>query len=304
MRMHGDALKKATAIAKTSEAKSLLVLEEGQRMSPDLLVFHGQLEDLLHRDSGLWCVSAWNDYGLAPFVADPTVVLRSDWFSAVAWMTSLAFLESEILPKWQEDNWAQHLRLTVRSKRGSPTDAWWFAVLVSRGLSCCAGQRRSILASTPVCSKPSVDLGDVARLKENNYLRLLVFDWPLEGGLFYAKPLASLRPLADGRTNSEGPFSLIVPIRSMFQGVLRLRWRDSILYLVASSSPLLRGEGFGVSSSELMRLASRIRASAPIDPMQLGAVRPDRLFYGFTAPFLRPPGGEVRPTLQLGCPRG
>eukprot|EP00435_Cladocopium_sp_Y103_P073487 s72_g43.t2 len=74
----GEALKKGSVMAKEVKATSLLLLEGGQALSPDLLVLLGQLEPLLHSESSLWCVSAWNDHGLAPYVADSTNVLRTD----------------------------------------------------------------------------------------------------------------------------------------------------------------------------------------------------------------------------------
>eukprot|EP00434_Breviolum_minutum_P015911 symbB.v1.2.014024.t1/scaffold992.1/size262058/10 len=81
-------------------------------------------------------------------------------------------------------------------------------------------------------------------------------------------------------------------MRSTYEGVLRIRWRDSILYLIATSSPLLQGQALhGVSEQDFLTLRSRLKANLPIDPM---------LFYGLTAPFLRPPGGEVRASLQSG----
>ncbi|CAE8623977.1 unnamed protein product, partial [Polarella glacialis] len=271
-----DALDGAAAAAKAVQARSILVLEEGLRLSPDLLSFVGQLEAVLQVDRSAWCVSAWNDNGLAPYVADATVVIRADWFSGIAWLARLDTVVNELLPRWPEVHWRKRVwEMQTRSGRQCLIPEVSRAVpkiLVSKdGLPKAAGQKLSvaeelILRGSPLVRSTGVDLGDVYRLHQGRYSRLFLSDWPQEG-LANAKPLLSLRPLADGRANSGGPWILTfknkdvetdvswkavasffglwpeAPIRGAYLGVLRLRWRDSVLFLVASSSPLLASSG-------------------------------------------------------------
>eukprot|EP00913_Durusdinium_trenchii_P012872 g12087.t1 len=61
---------------------SLLVVHEGTLFSPDFLQFFSQLELVMEEDATVWCVGAWNDAGLAPYVADRTALLRTDWHPA------------------------------------------------------------------------------------------------------------------------------------------------------------------------------------------------------------------------------
>eukprot|EP00913_Durusdinium_trenchii_P027886 g26148.t1 len=118
----------------------------------------------------------------------------------------------------------------------------------------------------PLCDVPVVQLNDLDRLTEKRYKRLFFIDWPGEG-LLKSKLLTSLQSLLDGKVNSGGPFRLVyrnqdletdttfkavaqffglwpqLPIRGAYMGVLRLRWRDTVLFVVPSSS-LLGGGPF------------------------------------------------------------
>merc|ERR1712232_1507056 len=80
-------------------ARSLLVIDEGVVLSHDALWYFAQLEPLLHQDLSIWCVTSWNDNGLAPYVADPTVLMRTDWFSGISWLVRAELLD-ELLPNW------------------------------------------------------------------------------------------------------------------------------------------------------------------------------------------------------------
>ncbi|CAE7457686.1 GNTI, partial [Symbiodinium sp. CCMP2456] len=312
----GLGLREAAAAAAEVKASGIIVLEEGQALSSDFFIFHGQLLSMLQRDPTLWCVSAWNENAIAPYAADATVVLRTDWFSGVAWMVTVDLLEKEMLPKWQEGAWLNDFRRLFRGRQCLVPEVSRATLALGQG-----GEQplsQSVLASIPLCSSSWVDLGSTERLTEKNYMRLFLSDWPGEG-LARSTPLASLRPLADGRANSKGPYRLalkgrgredanwkvvatffgLLPeasIRVTYFGVLRLRWRDSILYLITAASPFQQNRASKVEVpsivTEGLRSWGQLKSSIlPMDPM---------LFFSLTAPFLRPPGGEVHAASATG----
>merc|ERR1719353_2693353 len=81
-------------------ARSLVVLTDDEVLSPDILSYFAQLEPILQKDKTLWCVSAWNNHGLASYVADHTALMRTDWFSGVAWMVRGETVLKELLSTW------------------------------------------------------------------------------------------------------------------------------------------------------------------------------------------------------------
>ncbi|CAE8620257.1 unnamed protein product, partial [Polarella glacialis] len=93
------------------KARSLLVVEEDMEAAPDMLWFFAQLEPLLHKDENLWCISAWNENGVATYAADLTALVRTDVFAgSLAWLLPAELYRKELLPSWPKGNWAQHLR--------------------------------------------------------------------------------------------------------------------------------------------------------------------------------------------------
>ena len=59
-------------------------------LAPDFFTYFAATAPLLDRDPSLYCVSSWNDHGLAKFVADPLQLHRSDFFPGLGWMLSNA----------------------------------------------------------------------------------------------------------------------------------------------------------------------------------------------------------------------
>jgi len=100
-----------TAALSTQNSSSLLVVHEGAQLSSDALGFFSQLGPLMDQDPSIWCIGAWNDAGLAPYVADLSVLLRTDWHPAkLAWMMRTQVLLQEILPSWPDAEWERFLR--------------------------------------------------------------------------------------------------------------------------------------------------------------------------------------------------
>ncbi|CAE8591903.1 unnamed protein product, partial [Polarella glacialis] len=79
-------------------------------MAPDFLLYFAQLEPLLLKDDRLFCISAWNENALSPFVSSRSRLLRVDSFSGVAWMLSTSQFLREYLPRWPRNSWDKFFR--------------------------------------------------------------------------------------------------------------------------------------------------------------------------------------------------
>lgn len=271
-------------------ARSLLVLEEGLRFAPDLLWYFAQLEPLLHLDPSLLSITGLNDNGLAPYAADATVVMRSDWFGGVAWLVARDTLRDELLPQWPASGWEQLFR-SDRLRRQFLIPELSRA---KRAVSAAVASRLPSVESTamqsiPLCSERVVHLGNVSRLRSDEYHKLFLKDWPGEG-LLNAVVTSVNKLKVGGHEESpwliafqnEDPetdqswrpigrffgFTQEPPIRCTYFGVLRLRWRQSIGFLVSSASP-----AFGWTSPLL----------DPVDPSSFLAAPPPHL----------PPNGKL-----------
>jgi len=251
-------------------ARSLIIISENEVVSPDILVFFAQLEPLLHKDRTLWCVSAWNDNGFAPYVADLTALLRTDWFPGVAFMLRAELFQpgGELLRSWpQEGHWKEYLRLDT----------------VRRGKECIVPEvsRAKLLAPRSVLreehtafdeqalpifwndARPDISLGDLQRMLAPAYERLFVSTWPGLEGLALASEVGSLVDLDRAQ---RGTLRMVIrndmetwvavsrflrlgpekPIGT-YQGVLRLRWRGGVLHVVQQGSPLIQRTGLSAS---------------------------------------------------------
>ena len=79
--------------------RAIVLLDDRAEFSPDLFWYFAQLEPTLMSEDSLWCVSAWNDNGLAPYVADLSALFRTDWHPSFAWMMRSA------TAWWLHDRW-------------------------------------------------------------------------------------------------------------------------------------------------------------------------------------------------------
>jgi alpha-1,3-mannosyl-glycoprotein beta-1,2-N-acetylglucosaminyltransferase len=87
----------------------VIVLEDDLDVAPDFLPYFLAAAPLLDADASLMCVSAWNDNGQEPFVADPAALYRSDFFPGLGWMLT-ARLWAELGPRWPDGYWDDWLR--------------------------------------------------------------------------------------------------------------------------------------------------------------------------------------------------
>ncbi|CAJ1427368.1 unnamed protein product, partial [Effrenium voratum] len=312
-----SALYKGALTEMVKRQAPVVVLAEGCRVAPDALWYFAQLSQV--QDDSLLAANGWNDQGLAPFAADETVVLRTDWFAGAGWMISAEKLRQELLPQWHIGRpWESFLRegkfrkgrqfLTPEVSRVVPDPGLLLAA------STAVDKKRSqpfLLAQYPLAAAPVVDLGDVERLTEEKYKRLFFIDWPGEG-LLNAKLLSSLQSILEGKVNSGGPFRLIyrnvdaeldttwravaqffglwpdLPMRGSYHGVVRLRWRDTVIFLVPSSSKLCTGE----FREALLTEEEDAKKDSVLPPLSSQIFEP-MLFPVAARPVLVPAAGEL-----------
>lgn len=87
----------------------LIFLEEDLQISPDFFSYFDSMLPILHSDSDLFCVSAWNDNGIAKLVKSPQEVFRTDFFPGLGWMMQKS-MWSEIRDRWASAYWDEFMR--------------------------------------------------------------------------------------------------------------------------------------------------------------------------------------------------
>ncbi|CAK9026803.1 unnamed protein product [Durusdinium trenchii] len=245
-------------------SSSLLVVHEGTLFSPDFLQFFSQLELVMEEDATVWCVGAWNDAGLAPYVADRTALLRTDWHPAkYAWMMRRQTLQ-ELLSQWPGAEWERFLRMDqIRLDRHCIIPEVSRCYPFGPSNLDDPALRRSERAAfdefhrTIVWNQDAsvVQLGDVRRLLEGSYEKLLLHDWPGDEALVKSNrtTFRQLLKVTEGnwhlvledRQWSKAASFLRLPstkeihLPASYRGYLRLRWRNAVLHLLLSNSPLL-----------------------------------------------------------------
>lgn len=194
---YGRSLDQAAAVHFASASfETLLIVEEDLVFSPDFPTFARQLTPLLSEDESLWCISAWHDNGLAPYSRDLSAVMRTDWFSGVAWIVRLEAVRQDLLFAWQDRETTSWQAMLRARKQMSKQDC--LVPEVSRvafaGFQCDgAGVRgqcgpeevlaRSLAPRSVFAAVAAADLGDVRRLTADRYPDLLLRSWPGGQGL-------------------------------------------------------------------------------------------------------------------------
>ncbi|CAL1161129.1 unnamed protein product [Cladocopium goreaui] len=186
--------------------RSLFVAEEDLIFSSGLFSFLAQLHPLLFEDDSLWCISAWNDYSLAPFASDVSSVLRSSWFSGRAWMVTLRRIREELLPNWSlQQRWRPLLRqwamaaskecLLPEVSRVAFTNYQCEGVGIRGQCDEEEVDARHRAVSAIFAPRKLGQLGEVGRLKKEKFVTLLGSSWPRNGGLRSAVAVTSVHQL-------------------------------------------------------------------------------------------------------------
>ncbi len=93
----------------------VIIVEDDMLFSPDFLSFFKQTAILLVRDQSLWCISTWNDNGLATHAQDSMRMFRTSYFPGLGWMMRRELWE-EIGNNWPKAHWDHWMRLNTTSK--------------------------------------------------------------------------------------------------------------------------------------------------------------------------------------------
>ncbi|KAH9502175.1 Alpha-1,3-mannosyl-glycoprotein 2-beta-N-acetylglucosaminyltransferase [Bulinus truncatus] len=90
---------------------AVAIVEDDIEVAPDFYEYFSALRPILHGDSQLWCVSAWNDNGMTGKVSEEAALLyRSDFFPGLGWMLEKQ-IWMELRSKWPAtfwDDWMRH----------------------------------------------------------------------------------------------------------------------------------------------------------------------------------------------------
>ncbi|XP_071450523.1 protein O-linked-mannose beta-1,2-N-acetylglucosaminyltransferase 1-like [Hetaerina americana] len=74
--------------------KNVIILEEGQILSPDFLFFMAQMIPVLEKDNSLLGVSSWNPNGFVGFSSNPHSAFRVEEFPGVAFLVPMKVYEN------------------------------------------------------------------------------------------------------------------------------------------------------------------------------------------------------------------
>ncbi|UXI22337.1 phosphatidylinositol-binding clathrin assembly protein LAP [Sarcoptes scabiei] len=96
--------------------ETVLIVEDDLDIASDFFEYFLALYPILHSDSSLYCISAWNDNGKKGLVDDdPTKLFRSDFFPGLGWMLTKD-LWLEFQNKWPKAFWDDWIRQPEQRK--------------------------------------------------------------------------------------------------------------------------------------------------------------------------------------------
>ncbi|KAF2069244.1 hypothetical protein CYY_009436 [Polysphondylium violaceum] len=99
-----------TEMFDVKDYKSLIILEDDLKVSPDFINYMETMKPLLDSDPSLFCVSAWNDNAKVYLTMNNNLnFLRTDFFPGLGWMLNVNFW-NEIKSNWPENYWDDYLR--------------------------------------------------------------------------------------------------------------------------------------------------------------------------------------------------
>ena len=96
-------------------ADRVIVMEDDLDAGADFFGYFEATAAVLDADPGILAASAWNDNGMAGFVADPRALVKSEFFPGLGWMLN-ARAWRELAPKWPGGYWDDWLREPAQRK--------------------------------------------------------------------------------------------------------------------------------------------------------------------------------------------
>lgn len=92
-----------------AELQQVVILEDDMKIAPDFYSYFSALAPLLQTDPSLYCISAWNDNGIASLSLNASRLYRTDFFPGLGWMLTRN-LWNELQPKWPAMFWDDWMR--------------------------------------------------------------------------------------------------------------------------------------------------------------------------------------------------
>ncbi|XP_065321990.1 alpha-1,3-mannosyl-glycoprotein 2-beta-N-acetylglucosaminyltransferase-like isoform X2 [Gordionus sp. m RMFG-2023] len=90
--------------------EAVIIVEDDFDISPDFFEYFHATYSLLQMDPTIWCISCWNDNGLANLtINDPALLHRSDFFPGLGWLLSEKIWH-ELRSKWPDAFWDDWMR--------------------------------------------------------------------------------------------------------------------------------------------------------------------------------------------------
>ncbi|KAI8615662.1 glycosyl transferase [Chytriomyces sp. MP71] len=93
----------------------VIILEDDLEISPDFYSFFAVTLPLLYTDPTLFCISSWNDQGLAHLAKNTTRLLRTDFMPGLGWLLSRAVWDS-LAPWTRAPYWDDWMRLPAQRR--------------------------------------------------------------------------------------------------------------------------------------------------------------------------------------------
>lgn len=154
-----------------------LFLENDLKVAPDFLYYFRSSAWLLEEDPSLFCVSAWNDNGIAEAVSDEKRLFRTDYFPGLGWMIR-ADTWRQIRGKWPRfpstgwDHWLRHGSGLGRRECIVPEVSRTHHMDVGAGATVHKGSKAAKrLQAMPLSKLPPGGLGDLSYLLQDRYDR-------------------------------------------------------------------------------------------------------------------------------------
>lgn len=91
---------------------SAILVEDDLEVAPDFYEYFRATLPILRRDPTLWCVSAWNDNGIASLVdrTANSLLYRTDFFPGLGWMLLKSLWVEELMTIWPNGYWDDWIR--------------------------------------------------------------------------------------------------------------------------------------------------------------------------------------------------
>ncbi|KAK4327064.1 hypothetical protein Pmani_002438 [Petrolisthes manimaculis] len=247
-----------TVFSHFPQADKAIVLEDDLLLSPDFFRFFHQVAPLLDLDPTITCINAFSRHSYPDTAWDPRVLLRARSYPMYGWMTTRAYA-LEVIPKWVSGNKDWDWWLTWEDlRRGRdvvfPEVSRTFHS-GSAGVHVSGFEQEIYFNRMMYNQLPHVTLMPIDQMVRERYdnrlhedLKVALTVMPRDRGLWnltWLPPFPTPRPLAiylyainDSDQHHSFRIFLIClrtydeSIMDIYKGVMRLRWRQQLIYLV------------------------------------------------------------------------